>query len=96
MREVPERLRPRLVVFRDERGRELFELTGAPGPDPRTAAPPRFLPEYDNVLLSHDDRSRFVPEGIRERLSGIDGLALGGVLHDGCSSGSGASRTPRS
>src|SRR6185503_4982740 len=82
-RAVLERLRPRLVTFRDERGRELFDLPDAPRPDPETPAPTRFLPEYDNAMLSHADRSRFVPDGIRERLTGIDGLGLAGVLHDG-------------
>lgn len=83
LRDVLERLRPRLVTFRDERGRELFDLPEAPRPHPESPAPTRFLPEYDNLLLSHADRSRFVPDGIRERLSGIGGLGLGSVLHDG-------------
>jgi hypothetical protein len=83
LREVVDRLRPRLRTFRDERGRELFDPPDAPRPDPETPAPARFLPEYDNVLLAHDDRSRFVTVEQRARLSAVTGRVNGTVLDDG-------------
>jgi hypothetical protein len=88
LREVVERLRPQLRTFRDERGRELFDLPDAPRPDPDTPAPPRFLPEYDNVLLSHADRSRFHLAGEPPRASGVAGPVHGTVLSDGFLCGS--------
>ena len=81
MRAVVERLGRRLRTFRDECGRVLLDVPDAPRPDPDTPAPPRFLPEYDNVLLSHSDRSRFHAGA---RPFGSPGLAVHGtVLSDG-------------
>jgi winged helix DNA-binding protein len=83
-REVVERLRPQLRTFRDEQGRELFDVPDAPLPDPDTPAPVRFLPQYDNIGLSHDDRSRIIDDDYRQRLLALtDGTTFGGVLIDG-------------
>jgi hypothetical protein len=61
LREAFETLRPGLRTFRDERGRELFDVEDAPILTGDEEAPVRFLPDYDNALLSHEDRSRIVP-----------------------------------
>jgi winged helix DNA-binding protein len=85
---IVERLRPRLRTFRDERGRELFDVPDAPLPDADTPAPVRFLPVYDNALLAHDDRSRILADGhppgiVHSPTVLVDGLAVGMWRIDG-------------
>jgi hypothetical protein len=82
--EVMRRLADDLETFRDEHGVQLYDLPDAPRPDPDTPAPPRFLPEYDNVLRGHADRSRVNPAGHPVPLLPGNGAAAGTVLIDGC------------
>jgi hypothetical protein len=55
----------RLRAFQDELGRELYDLPRAPLPPAETPAPARLLPRFDNLVLSHDDRRRVLPEEYR-------------------------------
>ena len=83
LREVTERLRSRLRIFRDEQGNELFDLLGAPRPDPDTPSPPRFLPEFDNLILSHADRTRVIANDYRKAIASKNGMVPATVLVDG-------------
>jgi len=82
LREVVERNRAQLRVFRSATGVELFDLPDAPRPRADTPAPVRFLPEYDNVLLSHAVRTRFGSDESR-RFADAEGPVRGTVLVDG-------------
>lgn len=84
LQEVVDRLRPQLREFADEHGRALFDLPDAPRPDCDENAPVRFVPEYDNLLLSHADRTRVMAEEVRKRvIFSVNGVFPGTVLVDG-------------
>jgi hypothetical protein len=83
---IVEKLRPQLRTFRDEKGTELFDVPDGPQPDPDTPAPPRFLPTYDNLVLSHKDRSRIIGDPSEWAVEGgqFDPIFLrGSILVDG-------------
>jgi len=80
LRDAFERLRPKLRTFRDEHGRELFDVRRGALPDPATPAPPRFLPEYDNVLLGHKDRTRIASPTDHQPVVGDAWLLVDGFV----------------
>ena len=69
--------------FRDEQGRELYDVARAPLPDPDTPAPIRFLPKWDNVLLAWADRTRILPEAYRKQVIRMNGDVAQTFLVDG-------------
>jgi Winged helix DNA-binding domain len=83
LREPVERLRPSLRTFRDEQGNELFDLPESPRPDPGTPAPVRLIAEFDNLVLSHADRTRVISGPNRKRLFTRNGIFPGTVLING-------------
>jgi hypothetical protein len=86
--------RLRLRRFADESGTPLFDVPGAPLPDPGTPAPPRFLPTWDSLLLVHARRTGVLAEEHRARVFDVkvppsfptflvDGRVAGTWKHDG-------------
>ncbi len=76
-------MRPELVEFRDEDGNELFDLPDAPLPPADTPAPPRFVPEYDNLVLSHADRRRVIADDNRKEVFLSAARVRATILMDG-------------
>ncbi len=74
---------PRLRTFTGPDGGQLLDLPDAPRPDSEVPAPPRFLPEYDNLLLSFADRSRVIPHRRPVPLPPGNGATGGTLLVDG-------------
>lgn len=85
--EVFERLRPQLITLTDETDRELFDLPEAPRPGADAEAPVRYLYDFDNVLLSHADRSRFNTRNFFEWGWTMDGAQPSCLLIDGIVAG---------
>jgi len=83
LKAVLEQLRPSLVIFRDDQGAELFDLPTAPRPGGEVPAPVRLVAEFDNLVLSHAERSRVISAEATKRLYTINGVIPGSVLIDG-------------
>ena len=69
--------------FRDERGRELLDLPRAPLPPGESPAPVRLLPRYDNLVLSHADRTRVISDDHRRTVIHGGGMVEATFLVDG-------------
>jgi hypothetical protein len=83
LKDAFEKLRPELQVYRGEGRVELFDLPGARLPAEEVPAPVRFLPEYDNLLLSHSNRTRVIAEEHRSKVF-LPGLRVAAtILVDG-------------
>ena len=85
---VIDRLGARVRQWKDQAGRTLWDVADGSLADPESAAPVRFLPEYDNVLLAHADRGRFLDTTSAAVLYPTGQLGRGHVLVGGYLRGS--------
>lgn len=83
LKPVFEALRPQLVTFKGVDGKELFDLPEAPRPPEETPVPVRFLPDYDNLVLAHADRTRVIDDAHRPRIATRNLQVLATFLVDG-------------
>ena len=87
MKDVIAGMADELVEVRDERKRTLWDLPSAPRPGEDAAAPARFLPSWDSVVMAHKDRTRVVPEEHRAKLTSKNLRVLPAFLWDGIVAG---------
>lgn len=78
------RLGDRLRTYRGPDGTTaLYDLAEARLAEPDTPAPVRFLPEFDNILLSFADSSRIMDPAFKSRVFTVNGRIKATVLADG-------------
>ncbi|HZO71497.1 MAG TPA: winged helix DNA-binding domain-containing protein [Ktedonobacteraceae bacterium] len=83
LKDVVKAYKPALRTFRDEQGNELLDLIDAPLPEASLPVPPRFLPEFDNLLLAHADRRRIIADEYRSSVFLTVGRVRATFLIDG-------------
>ena len=87
LRPALERMADRLVTYRDERGRLLYDVPDGLLPPADTPAPVRFLPMWDSLLLAYVDRSRVLPDAYRNDVIKVNGDFMASFMVDGLVAG---------
>jgi hypothetical protein len=86
LKPVLEGLREQLVTFKSGK-RELFDLPDAPRPGADADAPPRFLADFDSLVLAHDDRTRIIADEHKPKIASRNLRIPAMVLWDGFAAG---------
>ncbi len=94
LKAVVETMADDLIRFKLGR-RTLYDLPDAPRPAEDVPAPPRLLPEFDSVMLAHQDRTRIITDDRRKALATKNLRVLATFLVDGVVAGSWAVTTSR-
>jgi hypothetical protein len=87
VRPTLERLLPRLRTFSDEHGRLLYDLPRSQRPEPDVPAPVRFLPRYDELLISYAHRDRVIAPAHRSAVYSKNAIVEAVVMVDGFAAG---------
>ena len=87
VRPTLERIGPTLRTFADEAGRLLYDLPRAPRPDGDVTAPVRFLPRYDEMLISYQHRDRVIAPAHRSAVYSKNAIVEAVVMVDGFAAG---------
>jgi len=86
LKPVFEGLREELETFKAGK-RELFDLPGAPRPGADAEAPPRFLADFDSLVLAHDDRTRIIDDAHKPKIASRNLRIPAMALWDGFAAG---------
>jgi winged helix DNA-binding protein len=83
VRPTLERIAPTLRIFNDEEGRLLYDLPRAPRPESDVTAPVRFVPRYDELLISYQHRDRVIAPAHRRAVYSKNAIVEAVVMADG-------------
>ena len=87
VRPTIERIAPTLRTFSDEDGRRLYDIPRGPRPGGDVTAPVRFLPRYDELLISYQHRDRVIAPAHRRAVYSKNAIVEAVVMVDGFAGG---------